>query len=53
VGKNDRLQAFKGCLKYKEKQTGEQCFVLKTLLTLVASADSSIGRKPIYDTLYA
>jgi hypothetical protein len=41
-GKKDRPRAFKGCLKYEEKQTGEQCFVLKTLLTLIASVDPSI-----------
>jgi hypothetical protein len=36
-------------LKYKEEQTGEQCFVLKTLLALVASVDPSISHKPIDD----
>jgi hypothetical protein len=31
-----------------ETQTGEQCFVLKTLLTLVASVDPFISRKTIH-----
>jgi hypothetical protein len=34
------------CLRYEEKQEGEQDFIRRNLLPLVASVDPSISHKP-------
>ena len=36
------------CLRYEEKQEGEQDFIRRNLLPLVASVDPSISHKPTY-----
>jgi hypothetical protein len=35
-------------LRYEEKQEGEQDFIRRNLLSLVASVDPSISHKPTY-----